>query len=147
MRAQSPCIRSGRKKRRGRSHSSTVHGDQDKTDPSPAAARHIWGPGSGSRNAWEAVPHKTRQKSGPAKAPAEQVVKEVGRATRRQFSAEEKIRIVLEGLRGEDSIAELSVARGSSRIFITAGRRSSSRPARNGWPAIPREPQPRTRSR
>ena len=47
------------------------------------------------------------QKSGPVKEPAERVVKEIGRATRRQFSAEEKIRIVLSGLRGEDSIAEL----------------------------------------
>ena len=40
-----------------------------------------------------------RQKSGPEKQPAEQVVKNIRRATRRQFSAEEKIRIVLEGLR------------------------------------------------
>ena len=45
--------------------------------------------------------------SGPPKEPAEQVVKVIRRATRRQFSAEEKIRIVLSGLRGEDSIAEL----------------------------------------
>ena len=48
-----------------------------------------------------------KQKSGPEKAPAEQVVKDIRRQTRRQYSAEEKIRIVLEGLRGEDSIAEL----------------------------------------
>ena len=48
-----------------------------------------------------------RQKSGPARAPAEQVVKDIRRATRRHFSAEDKIRIVLEGLRGEESIAEL----------------------------------------
>src|SRR5438309_6317907 len=47
------------------------------------------------------------QKSGPVKEPAEQLVKAIRRATRRQFSAEEKIRIVLSGLRGEDSIAEL----------------------------------------
>ena len=47
------------------------------------------------------------QKSGPVKEPAEQVIKAIRRATRRQFSAEEKIRIVLSGLRGEDSIAEL----------------------------------------
>ena len=40
------------------------------------------------------------------KEPAEKV-KDIRRATRRQFSAEEKIRIVLEGLRGEESIAEL----------------------------------------
>jgi transposase len=48
-----------------------------------------------------------RQTSTPAKEPAEQVVSDIRRATRRQFSAEEKIRIVLQGLRGEDSIAAL----------------------------------------
>jgi transposase InsO family protein len=37
-----------------------------------------------------------RQKPGPAKEPAEQVVKEIRRATRKHYSAEEKIRIVLE---------------------------------------------------
>ena len=47
------------------------------------------------------------QKSRPVRQPVEQVVREIRRATRRQFSAEEKIRIVLSGLRGEDSIAEL----------------------------------------
>src|SRR5688572_17339802 len=47
------------------------------------------------------------QQSERVKEPAEQVIKEIRRATRRQFSAEEKIRIVLSGLRGEDSIAEL----------------------------------------
>src|SRR3546814_12036296 len=46
------------------------------------------------------------KKSAP-KAPAERLVKDIRRATRRHFSAEDKIRIVLEGLRGEDSIAEL----------------------------------------
>jgi len=40
------------------------------------------------------------------KESAEKVVKDIRRATRRQFSAEEKIRIVLDGLRGEESIAE-----------------------------------------
>ncbi len=47
------------------------------------------------------------QKSGQAKPPAEKVVKEIRRATRKHYSAEEKIRIVLEGLRGEDSIAAI----------------------------------------
>ena len=47
-----------------------------------------------------------REKSGPVRAPAEQVVKDIRRATRHHFSAEDKIRIVLDGLRGEDSIAE-----------------------------------------
>jgi transposase len=45
------------------------------------------------------------EKSGPGKAPAEQVLKDIRRQTRRQYSAEEKIRIVLEGLRGEENIS------------------------------------------
>lgn len=48
-----------------------------------------------------------KQKSGPDKAPAERVLKEIRRQTRRQYSAEETIRIVLEGLRGEENISEL----------------------------------------
>ena len=43
-----------------------------------------------------------RQKSGPEKQPAEDAIRDIRRATRRHFSAEEKIRIVLEGLRGEE---------------------------------------------
>ena len=50
---------------------------------------------------------KSSLKKSLTKAPAERVVKDIRRATRRHFSAEDKIRIVLEGLRGEDSIAEL----------------------------------------
>jgi transposase len=72
-----------------------------------------------------------RQKSGPEKEPAEQVVKEIRRATRRQFSAEEKIRIVLSGLRGEDSIVELCRREGIvqnlyyrwSKEFLEAGKK------------------------
>ena len=41
------------------------------------------------------------------KESAEKAIRDIRRATRRQYSAEEKIRIVLEGLGGEDSIAEL----------------------------------------
>ena len=41
------------------------------------------------------------------KRSAEKTVRDIRRATRRHYSAEDKIRIVLEGLRGEDSIAEL----------------------------------------
>ena len=72
-----------------------------------------------------------RQKSGPARSPADQVVKDIRRATRTPHSAEEKIRIVLEGLRGEDSIAELcrrqgitsSMYYGWSKEFLEAGKR------------------------
>ena len=71
------------------------------------------------------------QKSGPVKEPAEQVVKQIRRVTRRQFSAEEKIRIVLTGLRGEDSIAELCRREGIvenlyyrwSKEFLEAGKK------------------------
>src|SRR5215210_2435872 len=69
--------------------------------------------------------------SGPAKAPAETIIKDIRRATRRHFSAEEKIRLVLEGLRGEDSISELcrregiaaSMYYGWSKEFFEAGKR------------------------
>ena len=48
-----------------------------------------------------------RQKSTTPNSPSERLVKNIRRATRKQYSAEEKIRIVLDGLRGESSIAEL----------------------------------------
>ena len=41
------------------------------------------------------------------KDPAEKAVRDIRRKTRKQYSAEEKIRIVLSGLRGEESIAAL----------------------------------------
>jgi transposase len=70
-----------------------------------------------------------RQKSGPAKEPVENVVKDIRRMTRRKFSAEEKISIVLEGLRGEESIAELCRREGIvqnlywSKDFLEAGKK------------------------
>ena len=72
-----------------------------------------------------------RQHSNLAKDTAEKVVKDVRRATRKQYSAEEKIRIVLEGLRGEDSIAELCRREGIaqnlyyrwSKDFLEAGEK------------------------
>ena len=41
------------------------------------------------------------------KSLGEKIVEDIKRATRKPYSSEEKIRIVLDGLRGEDSIAEL----------------------------------------
>ncbi len=72
-----------------------------------------------------------RQKSGTRKATSEQVVKDIRRATRKHYSAEEKIRIVLDGLRGEDSIAELCRREGInqnlyyrwSKEFLEAGKK------------------------
>ena len=48
-----------------------------------------------------------RQKSMSTKDPAEKAVRDIRRKTRKQYSAEEKIRIVVSGLRGEESIASL----------------------------------------
>ena len=72
-----------------------------------------------------------RQKPGTPKASAEMVVKDIRRRTRKQHSSEEKIRIVLEGLRGEESIAELCRREGIasslyyswSKEFLEAGKR------------------------
>ena len=41
------------------------------------------------------------------KVSSESVVKDIRRRTRKKYSSEEKIRIVLDGLRGEDSISSL----------------------------------------
>ena len=64
-------------------------------------------------------------------ASAEQVVREIQRRTRRRFSVEEKVRIVLEGLRGEASVAELCRREGLapnlyyrwSKEFLEAGKK------------------------
>ena len=61
----------------------------------------------------------------------EKVVREIKRKTRRKFSSEEKISIVLEGLRGEETIAELCRREGISpnlyynwsKEFLEAGKR------------------------
>jgi transposase len=65
------------------------------------------------------------------KTPAERVVRDIRRATRKHHSAEDKIRIVLEGPRGEDSIAALCRREGIaeslyyawSKEFLEAGKR------------------------
>jgi transposase len=63
-------------------------------------------------------------------ASPEQVVREIHRRTRRRFSAEEKIRIVLEGLRGEQSVAELC-RRATAHLLRRAGEgREARRPTR-----------------
>ena len=71
---------------------------------------------------------KTEKKS---KTSPESIVREIKRKTRRKFTAEEKIRIVLEGLRGEESIADLSRKEGIhptmyykwSKSFLESGKR------------------------
>ena len=70
-------------------------------------------------------PTKTRSTS------SEKAIKDIRRATRKQYSAEEKIRIVLDGLRGEETIAELCRHEGIaqslyyswSKEFLEAGKK------------------------
>ena len=80
------------------------------------------------------------------KRSAEKTVRDIRRATRRHYSAEEKIRVVLEGLRGEDSIAELCRREGInsnvyyrwSKEFLEAGK--------NAYPVILPGKRPRRKS-
>lgn len=90
-----------------------------------------------------------RQKSMKSKEPAEKVVRDIRRRTRRQYSSEEKIRIVLEGLRGEESIAGLcrreGIAEGLyyswSKEFLGEAQaplvRAKRRTARSDWRVTP----------
>ena len=72
-----------------------------------------------------------RQKSQRHQDAADRTVKDIRRKTRRRYSSEEKIRIVLAGLRGEDSIAELCRQEGISqgiyyswsKEFLEAGKK------------------------
>jgi transposase len=72
-----------------------------------------------------------RRKSSPPETSSERLVRDIRRATRKQYSAEEKIRVVIDGLRGEVSIAELCRREGIteslyyswSKEFLEAGKR------------------------
>ena len=72
-----------------------------------------------------------RQKSQTRQTAADKTIKDIRRATRKQYSAEEKIRIVLDGLCGEETIAELCRCKGIpqsiyykwSKEFMEAGKR------------------------
>jgi transposase len=70
-------------------------------------------------------------KPASAKQPVLSVIKDIQRQSRKQYSAEEKIRIVLEGLRGESSVAEICRREGLntnmyyrwSEEFLEAGKK------------------------
>ena len=72
-----------------------------------------------------------RQRTDVTKPSSEKVIKDIRRVTRKQYGAEEKIRIVLDGLRGEESIAALcrreriaeSLYYNWSKEFLEAGKR------------------------
>ena len=70
-------------------------------------------------------------KTKTSETPSEKLVRDIRRVTRKQYSAEEKIRIVLDGLRGEATISELCRREGIaeslyyswSKEFLEAGKR------------------------
>jgi len=72
-----------------------------------------------------------RQKTMSTRSPAEKAVRDIRRKTRKQYSAEEKIRIILDGLRGEESVAALCRREGIaeslyyswSKEFLEAGKK------------------------
>lgn len=84
----------------------------------------------------------------PRKRTTEAVVKDIRRQTRRKFGSEEKIRIVLEGLKGEESISEICRKEGIatalyyrwSKDFIEAGKKrlngDTERDANTGEPLL-----------
>jgi len=61
-------------------------------------------------------------------AKSKDVITQIKKATRRKFSADEKIRIVLEGLRGRSSISEVCRQEGIATDLHLAGQRPTSRP-------------------
>ena len=71
---------------------------------------------------------------------ARNVIREIRKATRRKFSAEEKIRIVVEGLRGEISVSALCRREGIaptmyyrwSKAFLEAGKNQARRHSAGG---------------
>jgi transposase-like protein len=86
-----------------------------------------------------------RTKAETDSAEAEKRVRDIRRATRRQYSAEEKIRIVIAGLRGEDSIAELCRKEGINQVWRILRKppdSASSRAAcaRRDAPAVQQSP-------
>lgn len=76
-------------------------------------------------------PAQEPAKAASAKQPVLSVIKDIQRQSRKQYSAEEKIRIVLEGLRGESSVAEICRREGLttniyyrwSKEFLEAGKK------------------------
>jgi len=72
-----------------------------------------------------------RHRDDTRKDRADKTVRDICRATRRRFASEEKIRIVLDGLRGEDSIAELCRREGiNQNAFSAAFKRTTGQAPR-----------------
>lgn len=66
------------------------------------------------------------------KSPREKTVKDIGRATRKRCSSEEKIRMALDGLYRKDSIVELCRRQGISQLISRRGAKSALRASKLG---------------
>ncbi len=88
-----------------------------------------------------------RQKPGTRRTASEKTIKDIRRATRKQYSAEEKIRIVLDGLRGEETIAELCRREGISQGLYYSWSKEFLEAGKNGLRAIRHALHPQARSR
>jgi len=79
-----------------------------------------------------------RQKSSLPETPSERLVRDIRRVTRKHYSAEDKIRIVLDGLRGEVSIAELCRREGIAESLYYSWSKEfldvSAAPSPRCWP-------------
>ena len=73
------------------------------------------------------------------KESVEKTVRNIRRKTRKRYSAEDKIRIVLEGLRGETTISELCRREGIKATCTTVGAKSFLRQANSAWLATQKE--------
>ena len=77
-----------------------------------------------------------RQNSGQSKVAADKLMKGIRGKTRKHYSAEEKIRVVLAGLRGEENSPPCAARKASRRACITAGPKSFLKLGRSGWLTI-----------
>ncbi len=77
-----------------------------------------------------------RQTTGTRKSPGEKIVKDIKRATRKHYSSEEKIRIVLDGLPGKIALLSCAAVKASPRASITNGPRTSWKLANDALLAI-----------
>jgi transposase-like protein len=81
------------------------------------------------------------------KSTAEATVKNIRRNIRKKYSAEEKIRIVIEGLRGDLSIVELCRREGINQNSYSIGRKSFWKPGSSAWLATPSVKPPAKKSK
>ena len=88
-----------------------------------------------------------RQKPGTRRTAPEKTIKDIRRTTRKQYSAEEKIRIVLDGLRGEETIAELCRREGISQGLYYSWAKEFLEAGKKGLRAIRYALHPQARSR